>query len=524
MPDLISPVSTLLAHPRHWSWGQRIYLLLVIMALGVFGYAGVNHFRIRRYDALQREISAAGGTATRNLIILADSEEAYFAALQGDFAGVSINSVNGSGPRCTIDEKILGRMRQFPEITSLRLNRMPLGSADYQLIYSQQNLTRLNLAFNDLTDADLEGIEKLEAVEILDLQYTQLTDKSIPRLAKLPELTNLNLTGTDITADGVKRLHDAFAKARGTPSGEALDIVHRQSPSPALRRAVIRIQPTSSYGPDPRGTGMRLLLRREAWKGHEQEIPALAELTDVETVSIQRLDVSPPLLEALAALPKLRQISISDSPLQGCDLSILARNRSLTSLRLGASILDEKVIASLGTLDPLHSLSFFNCRLTSGGEQALARLPNLQSLSLREVTFEEDSLGRLLAGLEEAESLRHLELALPQLEEHHIPRLVRLRQLLSLSVSLSKISDAAIPGLAALSHLEQLDVSGTLVTRTGLPQLEALLPDCRIVHQDSTTARSELPLAVLVSLRSERERMDALIREYLGEVVLLPPP
>jgi len=209
-----------------------------------------------------------------------------------------------------------------------------------------------------------------------------------------------------------------------------------------------------------------------------------------------------------------------DSSLRGKDLSLLGKSKSLRSLRVAGSKLDEAPLASVAKIRSLDSLNIFNCRLTSGGQHVLVSLANVQSLSLRQTVLEDEPLARLLAGLERAENLRLLELAMPSLEDRDVPRLARLRQLLALGVNLNNLGDASIPEFATMNHLDQLDVSGTLITSDGLTQLEAALPDCRIIHHDRRANIPQLSLAEVLSLRQEKDRIAALIRDIGGEVEL----
>jgi hypothetical protein len=379
---------------------------------------------------------------------------------------------------------------------------------DYEAIFSLEDLTRLNLALNNLTDDDLAGVEQLQNLDSLDLQYNQISDRSVERLAQLSGLTRLNLTGTDVTPAGAASLAKAIPGAT---------IIHRSAPSPNFRQAVIRLHATGSYGQDTRGGGMRLMLRSDSWKRREQDIPLLAELVDVESVSMQNFEITPPLLDALAELPILRRMMISDMSLEGSDLSPLGKSKSLRMLRFSAAVLDGKCISSLNALNSLESLAIFNSRLTGGGQQAFASLSNVQVINVRQVVLEDPSLEGLLDGFQESENLRMLELVQGEVTDRDIPRLASLRQLFSLGLNLTKVSDASVPQLATMTGLLQLDITGSQISTAGLTQLQTALPDCHIVHQASLTARYQIPQPTILQLGNERARIEALITAFQGE-------
>ncbi len=487
------------------SWGQRAYAVTVLIAVVVFGTAAINDQRARTFERMHRRVAEAGARTTRSITAAEDAEESYFLALLGDFSGVAVTGVIGNGPDCTVDTSMLRSLRHYPELTTLRLRQAGLKSADFQQIFAMRSLIRLNLSLNELTDADLAGLENLEDLESLELQYTPLTDDSVPRLAMLSNLSKLDITGTDITPEGAERLRKEYAILQGA---QAAQVVHRTAPSPRYRAAVIRLLPTNSYGTDTRSgsSRTRLHLRADAWKGHEQEIPLLAELSDVEAVNILGMPLSAALVNALVGLPKLQQLSISDLPGATHDLSKFSSCRNLRTLRLAGMQLDEGSLTSVAQLKSLETLSLFNCQLLPGACRPLADAQSVRSLHLRQIYAPRDEFNRLLSELECSPELRFLDLAAVRVAGESVPRLARLTQLVSLSLTSTGIDDAAVGNLCEFTHLQQLDISNTAITFptrdipiSGTTQLEAaLIPaGVRVVHTRSTTTTIPLSLAEL---------------------------
>ena len=489
------------------SWGQRGYVLTVLLSLVVFGYAGINDWRARSYERMHRRITEAGARSTRSVTVVDDAEEAYFLAILGDFSGVALTGVIGSGPDCTVDTSLLHDLRHYGELTSLRLPQVPLASADFQQIWGIESLTRLNLAFTGLTDADLAGVENLQDLDTLELQYTPLTDTSVPRLAKLPGLSKLDITGTDITAEGADRLRHEYQLLQGSQS--TTQVIHRPAPSPRFREAVIRLLPTSSYGAENRsGSSTRLQLRGEAWKGHEQDIPLLAELKDVDSVTVQRMPLSPELVMALVALPNVRALNISEMSPAGYDLSRFAACHNLRTVRLSNMQLDEPFLASLAKLESLETLSIYNCQLSPGACRAVTNVNNLRSLQLRQLIVPPDELSRLLSELQCSSQLRLLDLGAVPIDNKAVERLAHLTQLVSLGLGSKDIDDDAVAELSTFTHLQQLDISSTTISlpsrgsqASGATQLEvALVPaGVRVVHPRSNMTAFPLNLADLAA-------------------------
>ena len=504
-------LTTIFARYRSMSWGQRGYGLIVVAAIIVFGIGAINHWRAWNYERMNKRILAAGARSTRSVTspYLSNEEDAYFLALLGDFSCIAITGVQGHGPACAIDAELLRKLRNYPEVNRLQLVHMPLKHEDFQGIYELENLRWLSLAFDQLTDADLAGVEKLQSLDTLDLQFTQLTDASIPALAKLTGLSKIDITGTDITPAGAERLRWEYRLAQGTQSTTTVN--YRPSPTPRYREAVIRLLPTKSYVIDSRNPagGMRLMLRPEIWKGYERDIPWIAQLTDVETVIIRDMPITPEILTAIAKLPNLRQLTISDTSLTGMDFSQLAGCRKLRMLRLGGTPLDEKFVQSLAKLHSLETLFIFNCRVSSAACQSLANIQSVQSLHLRQLEVDGNEFSLLLSKLEHSPRLRLLDLAHVPIDNETISKLARLKQLASLGLSSTEIDDDAVPMLCEFTHLQQLDISDTQISaptkgksdRDGTSQLEAaLFPfKVRVVHSKSKTALSALNLEQLTA-------------------------
>lgn len=511
----MSPLlQSLFARFKRMSWGERGYAVVVTISLSLFGLAGVNHWRARGYEAMHLRVAATGARSTRSINVIDDTEEAYFMALLGDFSGVALTSVLGTGPECTVDTALLKDLRHYPEVNSLRLSQVALQPVDFQQIYALENLTRLNLSFTNLTDANLAGIEKLEILDSLELQYTPLTDASIPRLAKLTHLSKVDLTGTDITPEGAERLRTEYRLFQGAQS--TTQVVHRQAPSPRYRDAVTRLLPTASYGNDTRGGGgsMRLQLRGEPWKGHEQDIPLLAELTDVESVTITRMPLSPELVRAIASLPKLRVLNISELPPSNQDLAAFAACPNLRVVRLSSMAIEEPFLASLAKFESLQALSIFNCQVAPGSCRALAQINQVQSLQLRQVDVPRPEFIRLLAELQCFERLRLLDLGAVPIDNTTLEDLARLTQLVSLGIGCKDIDDDALPMLHTFTHLQQLDISTSGISfpslespTSGATQLEAALAPAgvRVVHPRSSASSSPLNLADLAKAKAEAE-------------------
>jgi hypothetical protein len=493
------------------SWGQRGYAIIVVVSLFVLALGFFNHWRARTYEAMHRRIEATGAKSIRNVTVVDDTEETYFMALLGDFSGVAITSVTAIGPESTIDNALLRDLRDYPEISSAKFSNLKLEGADFQRMYALENLTRLNLSFTNLTDANLAGIEKLNSLDVLELQYTPLTDAAIPQLLKVTTLSRLDITGTDITPEGAEKLRNEYRLYQGAQS--TTQVIHRQAPSSRYRAAVVKLLPTGSYIVDTRGGGgaMRLHLRGEAWKKYEQDIPLLAELTDVESVTMTRMPLTPELARALSSLPKLRVLNIADFPNSSSEISQFASCPNLRIVRISGTAVDESLLASLARFESLQTLNIFNSRLVPGASRAVGQMKQVQVLQLRQIDGPAEEFSLLLDDLRQCEGLRVLDLGAVPIDNGAIEKLARLTQLVSLGIGSDDVNDDAVPALCKFTHLQQLDISSTGITgpnlessASGATTLEiALVPaGVRVVHPRSNTSANPLNLADLAKVKA----------------------
>ncbi len=77
------------------------------------------------------------------------------------------------------------------QIISLDLTRMPVGSAEMEMINRFKNLRKLNLAFTDIKAGDLKWLKDMEWLESLSLSGTAIAANDISALQKLPRLKKL---------------------------------------------------------------------------------------------------------------------------------------------------------------------------------------------------------------------------------------------------------------------------------------------------------------------------------------------
>ncbi len=126
-----------------------------------------------------------------------------------------------------------------------------------------------------------------------------------------------------------------------------------------------------------------------------------------------------------------------------------------------------KHLRDLTKLQYLKLQTLKRLRLTDAQMDILVELPDLTGLSLRNVEFEENALGRL----KDLEKVFSLTLASIPFTDKDVEHLVAMPRLSLLNLSSTEVADAGLEGLKAADSLDRLLLSGTEITDSGLQHL-----------------------------------------------------
>ena len=258
---------------------------------------------------------------------------------------------------------------------------------------SNTNLRVLNLRGTDVTDTSLEYVSQLGNLRSLDISFTQIGDVGMEHLAPLSRLEELNVGGTKI-------------------SGAALHVLKYL---PNLKRL-------SFYGTQRRNAGA-------CWA---------PVMTDIE-------------LDTIALLAGLEELNIGDGVALGAPKPAeLGPATGEAECRItGGTRITDFGVAKLANLKKLRYLNLSGSVVTGGALKTLSALPNLQRLSLWNVSGITDAAASEFASLQSVTSL---------------------------DLSNTAVGDATLAALAKLPHLQRLYVSDTAVTADGIAAFKARRP------------------------------------------------
>ncbi|XP_008306425.1 F-box protein At3g58530-like [Cynoglossus semilaevis] len=349
--------------------------------------------------------------------------------------------------------ELLRQLRAFPALKHLSLVNSPLiTDSGLSTLSSLVKLQYLNLAScNKLTDACLQHITGLRRISSLLLDQTRVTDAGMVMYLQTapPCLTHLSLNQTAVT------------------------------------EATLVVLPTCV-------PQLRLLSIKQT---KVKDVSALAELSSLQTLNLDRTGVSEASLRCLATLPALTFLTLADIPVtDGNDALQIIAGLKLTHLVLpgrhtvsdsglshlsALSLLSEldltdytqvtdTGVQSLSTLTKLRRLSLSNTHVTDAGLPSLCGLQALEDLCLDRTAVTSQGVAELIIRLTH---LQVLGLASTQVGDTVVSKgVVHCKQLVKLNLSHTRITDKSLKHLKNM-HLAQVNLDRTGVSLTGIANL-----------------------------------------------------
>jgi Leucine-rich repeat (LRR) protein len=125
----------------------------------------------------------------------------------------------------------------------------------------------------------------------------------------------------------------------------------------------------------------------------------VAELTNLEELSLASTPIDDAALQALAGLPNLRKLDLNQTGATGRGLVHLAKLPKLAELSLAGSKVSDLFAEEVGTLTKLERLPLASCTFSDAGLKHLADLSNLKHLDLTGTQVTADGVAALQQAL-----------------------------------------------------------------------------------------------------------------------------
>jgi Leucine-rich repeat (LRR) protein len=315
--------------------------------------------------------------------------------------------------------------------------------------------------FDRILNEELAPLRQLPTLRRLDLTWTRLNDGGMFYLKSLRHLESLTIPPDEVSADGLRRLRGLSHLVRFDGRVDDDGIGHLAA---LTTLQSLRIDPSSKLTDEGlkslAGLTRLRVLSLPAPTIHGRGLGNLSGLTHLVELNLG------PGIRDLSTLPELRSLRtlvLTGSEIDDEALVHLTRCRTLMDLSLDHTSIGDDGIQSLKGLSQLRGLGLHNTRVGDAGLIELQQLPMLSSLSLGETQVTNAGLARLSA----LPKLEHLTLHGLPLDDVGIRNLSGLKSLTSIEAS---VPADRYPDIASRSE----------ANRKLREQLKAALPDCMV--------------------------------------------
>lgn len=283
----------------------------------------------------------------------------------------------------------------------------------------------------------------------------------------------------------------------------------------------------------------------EANNATDANLRLIAQLPEVERVTVYKGKVTADGLAALASLPKLRFLQLYATDVPASEFAVLPKLTQLKFLSLGGYTVTDEVIGYAGQIKGLKSFDHTQSTMTSAGFlKFLNGVESLEQLTLFGDYVDDACMKRIgqmkdlkrfwtnskaitsagwvhLAGLTKMEDLFLSE---TNFGDDDIRMLEEMKDLKSLGLNKTRITDDGMPSLAGLTKLHDLGLDGTRITDKGMAPLKGMTELNNLyVGMTDVTAKG-------LSVVPNRERMQmmrtgkgAMTSKQLDEMMELYP-
>ena len=272
----------------------------------------------------------------------------------------------------------------------------------------------------DLDDGDLRDhgaahLAKVPSLERITAHF-RLTDEGVANIATMPNLQSLSLNGdgqriSDAAIEAVSKMKrlkdldliecnidgDSLQHLQCHPTIESLSISRRGLEGESLH--VLRTMPFLKT--------LRVNYGRERNRKWQPILTPLGELTNLTRLSIRGEGIDLKQLRVLSKLTNLEHLEVDEELILDDEaFGHLAKLTSLTSLRIGASVVTDAGLKQISALSKLEYLTI-SCLATDGGLSALKPLKTLRMLQMASPSTTDEGLNNLSEKMPSLQDVNH---------------------------------------------------------------------------------------------------------------------
>ncbi len=332
-----------------------------------------------------------------------------------------------------------------------------------------------------LGDTQVARLAMLTGLRVLDLTGTRVSGAGLAALDRLADLRGLYLAGTQVKDD------DLASLAARHPALEAIDLegcAIGDAGVAALAALPLRQIGLASTGITDKGA--------DALHVH------LSRLTSLD---LGETNVSDNGLIWLSNAYRLRQLGLWKTRVTNRFLPVLTLDKSLESLDLSETAVDDAGIQTLykiGLLYRLTSLDLSTTKVSDKAGRLLRSASQLESLDIGGTRIG----NRGVAAVSGLTRLRFLSLRKLTFEEYHLVAFANLTALRHLDLGETGVTSDIAPYLDTMTELTELYLDTTSIEEDAVEAIAARHPNLRVLHLDDNAlgARAARAIAGLTDL------------------------
>jgi Leucine-rich repeat (LRR) protein len=344
-----------------------------------------------------------------------------------------------------------------------------LSDRDLAELAALEKLRWLDVHNMSLKDAGFQELARINQLEALDLHHSQVTARQIRLLAPLQRLQSLNLSecnSHELKDAGLRELA-AFKQLK----------ILRLAPMPLMTDAGMAHLADLSE--------LELLTITHA-EVSDTGVKQLARLRKLRALHLQGVPMTNAALRDIATLPELRELDITVTGITDAGLAELAGAKKLEALDVSFTNITDAGLQHLGSLPKLTWLKMVELkapgRVTGAGLAALARCEHLEDVFCPRGMNDE-----CLEGLAKIKSLKYLYLGNAHVTDAGLSQLAQLPNLEYLDIRDTTVNDTSLKEIAKIKRLKFLNVKSTKVTEAGRQELLKVFPDLVYVSEGART-------------------------------------
>lgn len=283
----------------------------------------------------------------------------------------------------------LAHLRGLTNLEDLNLGDTHVSGSGLRYLSDMTKLRSLKLAGTALRDRDAVHLKRLTKLEILWVgdglpDFTDalsrsefLTDAGLANLSGMTNLWDLDLSATRVSGAGLRHLSGMTKLVRLVLPGTAIrdgDLAHLKSLSELMMLLVYDKAPGISDVGLAHLSGLTSLQHLEIHSPRitSAGVEAIRTLRDLDTINLDSSNIAD--LTGFQYFPKLKELSLSETPVDDAGLASASRLTELTTLNLtGTKVTD----AGLSYLQPLKKLTHLRLTETNTSSDAISALEKM---------------------------------------------------------------------------------------------------------------------------------------------------